>query len=67
MPRTLVSATESARDFLAKSGYAFPQLEKVDFDQTKQQWTLTFNVGLGQPKLKKVVVDEASGQVVAFE
>jgi hypothetical protein len=53
MPRTLVSATESARDFLAKSGYAFPQLEKVAFDQTKQQWTLTFNVGLGQPKLKK--------------
>jgi hypothetical protein len=67
MPRTLVSTTEAARDFLVKSGYLFPQLEKVDFDQSKQQWALTFNVGIGQPKLKKVVVDETSGQVVAFE
>ena len=67
MPRTLVSATEAARDFLTKSGYLFTQLEKVDFDQAKQQWTPSFNVGVGQPKLKKVVVDEESGQVVAFE
>jgi hypothetical protein len=67
MPRTLVSATEAAKDFLVKSGYSFPRLEKVDFGQTKRQWTLIFNVGLGEVKLKNVVVDEPSGQVVAFE
>lgn len=67
MPRTLVNVTEVARDFLAKSGYVFPQLEKAEFEQGKQQWGLTFNVGIGQVRLKKVVVDETSGQVVAFE
>jgi hypothetical protein len=63
----LVNVTEVARDFLAKSGYVFPQLEKADCDQGKQQWALTFNVSLGPAKLKKVVVDEATGQVVVFE
>jgi Archaeal PaREP1/PaREP8 family len=51
-----------AKDFLAKSGYNFPQLEKADFDQGKQQWALTFNVSLGPAKLKTVVVDEPTGQ-----
>ncbi len=67
MPKELIDVTEAARDFLTKSGYFFAQLEKTDFDSGKKQWILTFNVGLAAAKLKKVVIDDATGKVVAIE
>jgi len=67
MPVELVSATETARDFLTRSGYAFFQLQDADFDAAKNQWSLTFDVGVAVTKLKKVVVDSSTGKVVGFE
>ena len=67
MPTELMSVTETAREFLVKSGYAFFQLQKADFDASSNQWNLTFDVGFTAPKLKKIVIDGASGKVVAFE
>ncbi len=67
MPIELVSVTETAKEFLAKSGYLFVQLQKADFDAAKKQWNLVFNVGFTAEKLKKVVIDDTTGKVVAFE
>lgn len=67
MPKTLMDVTETAQEFLRTSGYLFSYLDNIRLDQDKQQWILTFNVGVASPKLKKVVVDDATGQVVAFE
>ncbi len=67
MPKELIDVTETGRDFLTKSGYMFAQLEKTDFDAGEKQWILTFNVGLAAAKLKKVVIDDATGKVVAIE
>jgi hypothetical protein len=67
MPRELIDLAEAGRDFLTKSGYLFARLEKTDFDASKKQWVLTFDVGLSGVKLKKVVVDDATGKVVAIE
>ncbi len=67
MPKELIDVTEAGRDFLTKSGYFFVQLEKTDFDAAKKQWALTFNVSIAGPKLKKVIVDDATGKVVAIE
>jgi len=67
VPKELVDVTEVGREFLIKSGYFFAQLEKTDFDASKKQWVLTFNVGLAVGKLKKVVVDDTTGKVVAIE
>jgi hypothetical protein len=67
MPKELIDVTEAARDFLTKSGYFLAQIEKTEFDAGKKQWILTFNVGLSAVKLKKVVVDDATGKVVAIE
>jgi len=67
VPKELIDVTEAARDFLTKSGYFFFQLDKTDFDASKKQWILTFNVGLAVVKLKKVIVDDATGKVVAIE
>ena len=67
MPKELIDVAEVARDFLMKSGYFLAQIEKTEFDADKKQWVLTFNVGLGAVKLKKVVVDDATGKVVSVE
>ncbi|MFI5095040.1 MAG: hypothetical protein ACHQIK_16480 [Candidatus Acidiferrales bacterium] len=67
MPKELIDVTEAARDFLTKSGYFFFQLEKTDFDAAKKQWILTFNVNIAAAKLKKVLVDDATGKVLAIE
>ena len=67
MPTELMSVTETAREFLVKSGYAFFQLQRADFDASKNQWNLTFDVGFSVTKLKRIVIDGASGKVVAFE
>ncbi len=67
MPKELTDVTEAARDFLTKSGYFFFQLEKTDFDAGKKQWILTFNVNIAAAKLKKVLVDDATGKVLAIE
>ena len=67
MPPELMSVTETAREFLVKSGYAFFQLQRADFDASRNQWNLTFDVGFGVVKIKKIVIDGASGKVVAFE
>jgi hypothetical protein len=67
VPTELINVTETARDFLTKSGYVFFQLQKADFDAGKNQWKLTYDVGLSAVKLKTVVIDGATGKVVAFE
>jgi hypothetical protein len=59
--------TEAAKAFLAKSGYPFVRLEKADLDKAKNEWVLTFDVGIANAKLKKVHVNGATGEVVAFE
>ena len=67
MPTELMSVTETARDFLSKSGYAFFRLQKAELDAAKNQWNLVYDVGLTVEKIKKVVIDGATGKVVAFE
>jgi hypothetical protein len=62
-----MSVTETAKEFLGKSGYLFAQLQKADFDAGKKQWNLVFNVGFTAEKLKRVVVDDTTGKVVAFD
>ena len=67
VPTELLSVTEAARDFLAKSGYSFVRLEKADLNDAKHEWVLTFDVGLAAPKLKQVRIDANTGKVTAFE
>ena len=67
MPTDLLAMAEVARDFLAKSGYLFAQLEKSEFDAEKKQWVLIFNVAISEKRLKKVVIDESTAKVIAFE
>lgn len=67
MPTELMSATEIAREFLTKSGYVFFHLQRADFDSSKNQWRLTYDVGLTTEKIKAIVIDAATGKVVAFE
>jgi hypothetical protein len=67
VPTELMSATEMAREYLAKSGYPFAQLHKADLDTQKRQWILVFDVSLAGTKLKRVVIDDTTGKVVAFE
>ena len=67
VPTELLSVTEAAREFLAKSGYVFSQLQKAEFDAAKHQWNLVYDVGFTVEKIKKVVIDDATGKVVQFE
>jgi hypothetical protein len=67
MPKELLDVTEVARDFLTKAGYFFAQLEKTEFDSAKNRWILTFNVSIAANKLKKILIDDATGKVVAIE
>lgn len=67
MPTELLSVTEKAREFLAKSGYAFAQLQKAEFDAVKNQWNLFYDVRITREKNKKVVIDDITGNVVRFE
>ncbi len=67
MPTELLSVTEAARDFLTKSGYFFARLDKADLDSARNEWVLTFDVGLAAQKLKKVRVDGSTAKVVGFE
>jgi hypothetical protein len=67
MPKELIDVTEAARDFLTRSGYFIAQLEKTEFDDNQNRWILTFNVGLAAPKLKKVVIDDATGKILSIE
>jgi hypothetical protein len=67
VPKELIDVTEVAKDFLSKAGYLFTQLEKTDFDAALRQWILTFNVSIGPAKLKKVVLDDATGKVLSLE
>ena len=67
MPMELVTVTEIAKDFLIKSENLFARLERGDFDKSKGQWVLTFDVGLTTPKIKKVIVDDSTKKVIAFE
>ena len=67
MPKELIDLAETGRDFLTRTGYFYARLEKTDFDAGKKQWILTFDVGLAAVKLKKVLIDDATGKVVAIE
>ncbi len=67
MPADLLTVTENAKQFLAKSGHLFPLLEKAELDENKKQWRLTFNVGISQPRPKTVIVESSTGTVVGFE
>ena len=67
MTQDLLNVTESARDFLMKSGFLVARLDKAEQLPKLNQWRLTFNVGLGKVEHKTVVVDDSSGKVVAFE
>jgi hypothetical protein len=67
VPTELMSVTETARDFLTKSGYVFFRLQKAEFDAAKNQWNLVYDVGVSVEKIKRVVIDGATGKVVAFE
>jgi hypothetical protein len=42
-------------------------LEKADLNTGKNEWVLTFDVGLATSKLKIVHVDAGTAKVVAFE
>ena len=66
MAAELMSLTETAREFLAKSGYLFVQLQSANLDPANNQWTLVFDVGFNTVNLKKVVIDGATGKVVAL-
>ena len=50
MPTELLSVTEAAKDFLAKSGYSFVRLEKADLNDAKHEWVLTFERRSGGSK-----------------
>jgi hypothetical protein len=63
----LLSVTEAAREFLAKSGYSFFRLQKAELDVAKNEWNLVYDVGISVEKIKKVVIDDATGKVVKFE
>jgi hypothetical protein len=67
LPIELVTVTEIAKEFLIKAGNLFARLEKADFDKSKGQWVLTFDVGFTAPKIKKVIVDDSTKKVIAFE
>lgn len=67
MPTELLSVTEAAKAFLEKSGHVFVRLEKTDLDRAKNEWVLTFDVGITSTKLKKVHVNVETGKVVAVE
>jgi hypothetical protein len=67
VPTELLSATEAASEFLTKSSYAFIRLQKAEFDAAKNQWNLVYDVGFTVEKIKKVVIDGATGKVVQFE
>ncbi len=67
MPADLLTVTENAKQFLVKSGYLFTMLEKAELDENKEQWRLTFNVAITEPKLKTVIIESSTGRVVGFE
>jgi uncharacterized membrane protein YkoI len=67
VPTDLLAVTEVAKEFLGQSGYPFARLEKAMLDETSDKWILTFDVSLGNPKLKNVVVDASAGKVLSFE
>jgi hypothetical protein len=66
VPTELLSVTEKAKEFLVSTGYAFFRLQKAEFDAAKNQWSLVYDVGLTTEKIKKVVIDDATGKVVQF-
>ncbi len=63
----LLTVTEKAQEFLAKSGYSFAWLEKAELDKSKDQWRLIYNVSLTGERTKTVTVDNSTGKVVGFE
>jgi hypothetical protein len=62
----LLTVTETAKDFLQKAGHNFPTLQSAIFDQPGNRWVLQFDIGLTNPKPKKVILDP-SGKVMSFE
>ncbi len=62
----LLTLTDTAKDFLQKAGYLFIKLRSANFDPSKNQWFLQFDVGLSQPDLKKLTLDD-SGKVLSLE
>ena len=66
MPVDLLTVTDSAKEFLMKAGHMFPTLQTAGFDQSKKHWVLIFDVGLTNPKPKRITLDE-SGKVISIE
>ena len=62
----LPTVTESAKQFLLKAGHIFSTLQSAEFDKSAKHWTLVFDVGLTNPKPKKVILDEL-GKVISLE
>ncbi len=67
MPADLLTVTENAKQFLAKSGYSFVRLEKAELYEDKKQWRLIFDVGIASVIPKTVIVESSTGTVVGFE
>lgn len=67
MPTELASVVEVAKDFVTNSGYPFARLQSAKLEENKKQWILVFDVNVLTQQLKTVVVDGATGKVVAFE
>jgi len=67
MTQDLLSMTETARDFLMKSGFLIAKLDKAQKVPDSNQWRLTFDVGISHTQYKTVVVDESLGKVVGLE
>ena len=68
MKSTTEWIVDQAREFIErKGGYSFVQLEKVKEDEKKGVWTVTFDVGVLREKLRTVVVEDGTGEVVGFE
>jgi hypothetical protein len=66
LPTDLLMMTEAAGAFLAKAGHLFFKLQSANFDHSKNQWVLQFDVGLNNPNVKKLTLDQ-TGKVLSFE
>jgi hypothetical protein len=58
---------DKAGSFLTKSGYATFKLQSINFDKSKNQWTVKFEIGALFIEYVTVVIDDSTGKIITFE
>ncbi len=59
--------TDMTADYIKKAGYTWFRVVEVEFNPAKYEWSVSVDVGVFKPEIKKVIIDDNLGKVVGFK